>query len=376
MEEEGPGWLERLERLARGAEVLVSAGPYNPGRAAVLTAGQLPVWADLPGDPFAELQAAVLAGEAEVAGARAAATRAAALAVLGRADAISTISEAQRAAVLGQLGLLGRLEGEPWRERAFSVPVAWGFAPRIAPRVRGPEEPLVVALAGSFNTWLDDQTLARGLERALAGSGRVRVIVAGGAVEGHASRGWARFQAWAETRRDRVSLLGWAPEARVHEALAGAHLGLCLDRPSHEPALGSRTRLLLFAQLGLLGVATPLSPLARELEALGALVAVPPADPEALAEVILEEARAPRDRGPLAHAQEILAARHDPDRLAAPLLAWVADPVRLAPSASPERLLAEENARLKAELAAVHGSPTWRALARVHAAIGGRGPTR
>jgi rhodanese-related sulfurtransferase len=55
--EEGPGWLAELASLADGAEVIVGAGPYNPSRAACLIAGDTPVFADLPGDPFAELQA-------------------------------------------------------------------------------------------------------------------------------------------------------------------------------------------------------------------------------------------------------------------------------------------------------------------------------
>ena len=38
IQEEGPGWLDQLHDWAQGADGIVSAGPYNPGRAAVAIA--------------------------------------------------------------------------------------------------------------------------------------------------------------------------------------------------------------------------------------------------------------------------------------------------------------------------------------------------
>ncbi|NOY27085.1 MAG: hypothetical protein GXP62_14550, partial [Oligoflexia bacterium] len=58
--EEGPGWLDAVASAAQGADLLVGAGPHNASRAACLVAGQRPVFADVPGDPFAEVQVAAL----------------------------------------------------------------------------------------------------------------------------------------------------------------------------------------------------------------------------------------------------------------------------------------------------------------------------
>ena len=112
VQEEGPGWIEQVAELSQDAEVLVSAGPYNPGRLACLVAGHRPVWADIPGDPFAEHQALLWSNPNEGQNQQRLAARwEAALETLERADAMSVISEPQRAAVHGQLGLLGRLSG-------------------------------------------------------------------------------------------------------------------------------------------------------------------------------------------------------------------------------------------------------------------------
>ena len=48
------GWLERIRSLREdfGPEVVVSAAPYEPARAAALTIGEEPLFVDVPGDPF------------------------------------------------------------------------------------------------------------------------------------------------------------------------------------------------------------------------------------------------------------------------------------------------------------------------------------
>jgi hypothetical protein len=52
--------------------------------------------------------------------------------------------------------------------------------------------------------------------------------------------------------------------------------------------------------------------------------------------------------------------------LATPLLEWVAAPSRVATVPSPLTMLTAERDRLQAALRAVHASPTWRVLSRLH----------
>ncbi|MFH1467173.1 MAG: glycosyltransferase, partial [Pseudomonadota bacterium] len=52
-------WIEELRALGRAwkPDAWVAAGPYTPPQAAALAVGEEPLWADIPGDPFAEAQA-------------------------------------------------------------------------------------------------------------------------------------------------------------------------------------------------------------------------------------------------------------------------------------------------------------------------------
>jgi hypothetical protein len=368
--EEGPAWLEQISDLAKGADVIVSAGPYNPGRAACLVAEDLPVWADLPGDPFAELHALAAATKGGLSEERVIAAEAAILPVLARADAISVISGPQRHALHGQLGALGRLLPSALPE-VHTVPIAhFSQAPALAPRSREAGSPLVVALSGGFNPWFDDQSAAQGLETALSLVPGLEVLVTGGNLPGFFTQGWERFSAWATTSqwKDRITLHGWIEQGDLPSVLQRAHVGLSLDMPGPEPELGSRTRLLFFTQMGLFPVASATCELAREMAALGELWAVAPSNPTLLAHTLREISDAPS--GPIQasvlDAQVRLARDYEPNLIAAPMVAWAADPARTTPADLPAAALAVQLAEERDALAQVHASPTWRTLSRLH----------
>ena len=365
--EEGPGWLEQLEDLAAEADMIVSAGPYNPGRAACLVAGERPVWADLPGDPFAELHALAAATEGGLTEERIAAAEAAALPVLARADAISVISGPQRHALIGELGAVGRLLPGTIPE-VHTLPIAMPPTEMQPPRDRAAGERLVVALSGAFNPWFDDRTAAQGLDAALQARPQLAVVVTGGGLEGFFEQGYARFEAWARAWPDRVSLHGWVPQAELPAIIGAANLGLSLDSPGPEPELGSRTRLLSFIQHGLLPVATARCELAREMAQQGELRAVPLGDPAALTQalVALVDEDGAASTAAVRAAQDRLAQAYAPARVAAPLVAWAEAPGRTQPAALPAAALAIQLAEERDALAQLHASPTWRTLSRLH----------
>lgn len=352
------GWLDAVAAAGRDAEVVVSAGPYLPGMAACLIAGERPVWADLPGDPLAELQAAQFAGVVDEA--RHAAARSAALAVLSRADAISVISDQQRHACLGQLGVLDRL-GQPPHLAVQPIAHDWPF-PRQPPRPPG--SPPVIALSGGFNTWFDDTAAAEILEVSLARHAGLRVICTGGGIAGHYTAGAERFAAWAarSRHRDRITLHGWLPHGRLPAVLAAADTGLILDREGAEPLLGSRTRALMFAWLGLRIAATPGCALLRELSAAGLMLPLTGTTADVAALLT------PPDPAQVRQADDWLTRHFSPERCFAPLLSWLEAPSR-APSAPSTELLVSENARLTEALARIHQSPTWRLLSPLHQAL-------
>jgi len=372
VEEEGAGWLDAIAAHGADADVVVGAGPYNAPRAACLVAGERPVWADVPGDPFAEVQAWALAEGSDPA-ARQAAAQAAALPVLARADAFGVVSERQRLLLLGQLGLLGRLPVDRGDAPVSVVPVAWPEArPLSPPRTRPPGSPLTLLLAGSFNTWLDVETLMVAFSAARQRR-PLRMLVSGGPIPGHHDATWDRFRAWADTQGDAVSLLGQLPAVDLDDALATADAGVCLDRPGLEPETGSRTRVLFYLQRGLEVVATTRSELTATLAARGLLHAVPPGDADALAHAlvgVVDAGRSPDDAAATSPALRELAATLDERRVYAPIVDFVATPRRHPSVDTPMAALADAHARLLDEQRRLHGSPTWRLLNRLHRVVG------
>jgi hypothetical protein len=359
VEEEGPGWLKDLTELAEEAEIIISAGPYNPGRAACLIAEDRPVWADLPGDPFAELHALASGTEHPLSPERLAAAEAAALPVLARADGISVISEPQRHALSGQLGTLGRLLPGALPVVA-TIPIAMPPGPTLTPSERQAGEPLVVALSGAFNPWFDDRTAAEALDQAMRARPQLSVLVTGGGLPGFFEEGAQRFSRWAQNWPDRVSNHGWLPLGEVSSVLQQAHIGLSLDLPGPEPELGSRTRLLSFIQHGLLPVATARCALAKEMHQHGELIAIQTGQHRQLAQVLIDQVDTPSAATRISQAQVRLGQRYDGSM--PELIAWSRAPIRVRSAPLPAALLASELAGKRDALAQIHASPTWRAL--------------
>ncbi|MEE2750186.1 MAG: hypothetical protein VX519_02045 [Myxococcota bacterium] len=355
-------WIARLsgQLEAFAPDVVVSAAPYDTARAAAMCAGERPLWVDVPGDPFAEAQAKASHTGDSVAYRE---MRAAYGPALARADAFSGISEAQRHALVGQLGILGRLEGAPIElDWVFSLPAVYDFGDLLEAdvRTREPKTPLTVALSGGYNTWLDGEGLLEGLHRAM-GRADVRVVSTGGAIEGHHGDTYRSFQeqACSGPHADRFTFHGWVPHHEVPLCLETAHVGISLDRPGFEPELGTRTRLLFFVHQGMEVITTLGCDLCREMEHL--VHGVPSGDPEALARVLVELYEQGQDGRATQAAREHLLDRYTLDSVMAPLLQWVENPARVAAVDDPTASLGEELARVRAELAAVHATPTWKA---------------
>lgn len=375
--EEGPGWLEQVARLAEGADVLVAAGPHNAGRAACLVAGERPVWADLPGDPFAEVQAVAIA-TGRPAPERQAGAQAAATAVLARADRLGAVSGRQRLLLLGQLGLVGRLAAPPtsgpW-DPVDLAPVAWHFdLPPSPPPARPADSPLRLALVGGANTWLDVDATLLALEEARARQPDLEVLLTGGPLPGHHEAGWQRLQSWAQAHSWAHAAPRLPPDALRRE-LSRCHVGLVLDREGLEPETGSRTRVLFLLHQGLEVVTTTSTELCAGLAARGLVHPVPRGDPAAVAQA-LAQIRADRAGQRPRRAAVELGAELDPSVCLAPVVRFCQQPRRGPPPAAPWEALARQDAGLRDELARIHATPTWRALARLHRTLGRwrRGP--
>ena len=354
-----PGILDDAMARAARSDAVVSAGPHRPGALAVAAAGDKPLWVDIPGDPLAELQALLRAPGPPLPSERIAAAQAATHAVLARADAVSVISHRQAQATFGRLSAIGR--DLQVAVPCAVLPIAFDFPlARRSPRTIPATGPIRMVLSGAFAPWLDDERLAEALSIAFTQDDRLELQVTGGGIEGHYTAGYARFSAWAARHPDRVKLHGWVPHARLEAILGDCHIGLCLDRPGAEPTLGGRTRVLLYAWMGLQVAA------GGGCEQVGLLVdrgVVHPlsGDARTLANTLVSLChQPPRQAGPT------LTRHFSPANITAPLTEWVRSPRRVGRVDTAEALLAAQVEHLHKQLGDVHRSPTWRTLSRLH----------
>lgn len=335
------GWPALLRAETRDFQAAAAIGSTDVMNHALAEARlSLPLWCDFFGDPLAERQMLAVAGHSDEGLPAQWALYAPALA---RADALSGCSAEQAAALLGELGTLGRLNQFTAAAPLVHVLRPW-LTPLPAPAADGPPvfrgaagalgfpaEAFVVVQTGGFNTWLDHETLFAGLELAMAREPRLYFAATGGAIAGHYAGGFEAFAARvaASPLRARFRLLGWLPLAQIPCLLAEADAGLNIDRPCPEGRLGTRNRLLDWALAGLPVLTTPGCPLAEELATLDLAELVPHGDAPALAEALT---RLAADSGVRKAAVQAalpgLQRAYAPVVCLAPLLKWAAAPRR------------------------------------------------
>ncbi len=338
-----------LQRRVAGARAIATAGIYGPTRAAMAVVGDRPLWLDLPGDPFADAEAAALRGQVDAP----AEARRVFVPAIGRADAFSSISHRSRDALQGQLGMLGR------DVPIAVIPVPYAFPqPEAAVRnVSHGSDPIRVGLIGSFNTWFDEQCLADALI-GLAGRRAVQIRVIGGDVPGHFSVGYENFRRQLEAARLPVTWLPVVEDAALPAALADAEVGVVLDRPGWEPHFGSRTRLLFYLWMGMRVVATCRCEQSQLLTKQGFVQEVPVGDTSGVIQA-LQERRPLPDRSALRR-------DWDPEGPGQALRDWV--PQRQKAASEGELLadLLRQREQLRVELESLRASPTWKLLDRLN----------
>jgi glycosyltransferase involved in cell wall biosynthesis len=344
-------------RIARFApDAVVGATAYASALAARLRL-EVPLWADVFGDLMAEAQAKAARTSSDWSLVHFWTLM---RTVLERGDRFSAVSEAQSHALVGQLGLAGRLSSRTTGEELVSVvPCAVEAPPKRSLESQPPcaserpderdapdrrraarlslglaDDDFVLLVSGGVNTWCDVETLCAGLGLAMDAESRLRVVVTGGAIPGHDETSHAELRSGlAALPASHVLDLGWIDSDRLPEVYAAADLGLHVERPIYERRLGAENRVVEWLAHGLVCVTTGQSEsgaaFVREGLSLGCAVG----DPAALAALVLAAAGDPA-REPAARAL-IEARRRGPQwtrrersfaATAAPLLRWCAEP--------------------------------------------------
>lgn len=312
-------------------DCVVGATAY-PSYVAAIYSGVRPLWADIFGSILAEAQA------------KAAVYRDNAFidhffrinqAVIELADRFSAVSERQKYELIGQIGLVGRLNAETFGyDFACSIPCGVQpieFRTGVDP-TDGKASPgdFIVLWSGGFNTWTDTDTLFKGMEMAMSRSPRVRFVSTGGNIEGHDDMTYPRFEAAVERSsfRDRFHLKGWIKKSEAMSYYGSASVGINIDSEHYEVTFGSRNRILEWALAGLPAVSTDLCELTGELAAEGLLFTIPVGDPGALAERVLDlEAHRERLVGIGGQLERFVLERYSFEKTTLPLREWVRNPV-------------------------------------------------
>ena len=278
---ERPDWIHR-QIAAFQPDAIVGVN-REPAAVAVNFAGDLPLWADVNGDPMAEAQSKAAAMGADYLINE---WYRKLVPVLLRADRISTCSHAQKHAVVGQLGMAGRLlGGNEGYDFVSAIPNSVDDEEleqlsRIERRPRRPKDRFVLLWSGGYNTWCDPDLLFNTLELVMAEAPQVSFVSTGGAIEGHHTASYQRFaeRVASSPFRERFDLAGWVQTSELASHYACADAAIFVDRFSYEGMLGARTRALDWLAAGLPIVCTRLSEISIQLGDAGVALTAPCGD--------------------------------------------------------------------------------------------------
>src|SRR5579859_5935164 len=295
--------------------------------------GDLPLWGDLYGSIMAEAQMkALVYGDDSYLGHFWQQERKS----IERADMFSSVSERQQWALIGELGMWGRLN--QWTsgyEFAVTIPISSETMPYPTPSrpvIRDAvvdKKAFVILYSGGYNTWTDVETLFKALETVMKERPEVEFVSTGGKIDGHDDLTYAHFQALiaASPYANRFHLCGWVPPEDVPAYYLESDVGVNVDRMSYEALLGSRTRILDWMRAELPSVSSSLTELAEQVVVGGGGLAYKPGDSTDLARCLLQcasDRAATKAMGQCA--RRLLLEKFTFEATTERLREWVADP--------------------------------------------------
>ncbi|MCH8332847.1 hypothetical protein IIC65_02850, partial [Candidatus Sumerlaeota bacterium] len=247
-------------------------------------------------------------------------------------DRFSTCSTPQKAALLGELGAAGRLNHATADLDIVDVihPAVAVSEPRGRPgAIRGklmPEDGVAVLSTGGYNTWMDEQSLFKALEYAMAKDSRVHFVSIGGAIKGHNEKTFDLFKqrTASSSFTDHYHFCGWMPTEALGDYYLEADLAVNIDLACYEGLLGWRNRILEWAIAEVPIATTTLSELTVDLAERDLVAAMDCGDWKALGDHILALAADPQPaRQRAAQCKRYVTEKYDYGRAVGPILEWL-----------------------------------------------------
>jgi glycosyltransferase involved in cell wall biosynthesis len=266
---QAPGYLEQVNNAFRPDAVIYphASASFNSR----LLAPEEPVWIDINGHVMTEAQAKAAVYEDDdyldhFFGME--------LDMLAHGDVFSSCCEPQTWAMLGELGLMGRLNAAT-NDRLLveSVPVGVSdeeYQPtgRAFRGIDVPADAFVVLWSGGYNTWTDVETMYAGLEYAMERRDNLHFVSTGGMIDGHDEITYPRMLELVDGSRfrSRFHLRGWIPREEVPNYYLEADLGINCEKPILEVTFGSKQRILDWSRAALPCISSRLTELSRVVE--------------------------------------------------------------------------------------------------------------
>lgn len=329
---EDPDFLQ-LKAEEYSPDAIVGVNTYPASRAAALTTDR-PLWCDLNGWVMAEAQAKTFVYQdnqylnhfwkMEEA-------------VLRRADMISTVSDAQAHAVIGELATVSRLgketQGYPF---VCTIPNAiveesYSHSSRVLRDHLVDEGDFVALWVGGYNTWTDVEMLFAALSRAMRAVPDLRFVSTGGAIDGHDEITFARFRQRIDGSdfAERAHFVGWVPTEDVPSYYFEADLGLNVDGSNFETVYGARNRLNEMMKVGLPILTTVGTEISLTLERQQLALCSPIGDGEAFGDRIIWAAAHRQELETMSRqAREFALEHYSYARTTRPLIEWLQQPGR------------------------------------------------
>lgn len=223
--------------------------------------------------------------------------------VLRRADKISTVSVAQKFAVLGELAAIGRINKETFGYQfvtAIANGTEWFPGEKGNERMQGlTEDGFKVLWLGGYNTWVDENTLFKGVEQAMRVNPKIYYVSTGGKIQGLDDSSFGRFMAKVEASRfkDRFIFLGWIETKDIPSLYRSVDAGLNVDLMCIETETGARNRINEMMKFGVPVITTSGSEIAAEVGGAGAGIVLKSGDDAGLCKAILNMAEDQKDYG-------------------------------------------------------------------------------
>jgi glycosyltransferase involved in cell wall biosynthesis len=220
--------------------------------------------------------------------------------ILRVADKFSTVSATQQFTLLGELSALYRLNKETFSYNFVNhIPNATMlFESEKNARTASanqklqnlPENAFVLLWLGGYNTWVDEETLFKGVEDAMGAYEEIYFVSTGGGIAGLDNKTFENFMQMVDESafKDRFVFLGWVDSNEIPSLYERADVGLNVDRLCVETLTGARNRINEMMKFGLPVLTTFGSEIAQDVKENEAGVVVPSGKYELLAHAIMQ----------------------------------------------------------------------------------------